>query len=95
MVVVAAIVALIATSAAGATRSLQEQPPAQPFDPAGFNVGLEPVAEGFEQPVFVTDPGDGSGRLFVVEQTGRVRVLEGGVTREEPFLDLSEQVSGG
>lgn len=95
LVVVAAIVALIGTTAAGATRSLQDQAAPPPFDPAVFGVGLEPVAEGFDQPVFVTDPGDGSGRLFVVEQTGRVLVLEGGTIREQPFLDVSEQVSGG
>ncbi len=95
IVAVAAIVALMATSVAAATRSLQEDSTARPFDPANFGVDLEPVAEGFDQPVFVTDPGDGSGRLFVVEQTGRVRILEGGAIREEPFLDLSALVSGG
>ena len=31
---------------------------------------------GLEQPVFVTHAGDGSGRLFVVEQAGRIRILE-------------------
>lgn len=36
---------------------------------------LEVIAEGFERPVFVTSPPDGTGRLFVVEQTGTIRVL--------------------
>ena len=47
-------------------------------------------AEGFERPLFVTHAGDGSGRLFVVEQTGRIRILQGGKTLEEPFLDASD-----
>ena len=39
---------------------------------------LEPVVEGLEAPVFLTHAGDGSGRLFVVEQAGRVLILEQG-----------------
>jgi glucose/arabinose dehydrogenase len=54
-----------------------------------------PVAEGFSQPLLLTHAGDGSGRLFVAEQTGAVHVLaEGGQTLPEPMLDLSGRVSG-
>lgn len=56
---------------------------------------LEPVAEGLEQPTGVTNAGDGSGRLFVTQQTGQARVIEGGEVRETPFLDLSDEVSTG
>jgi glucose/arabinose dehydrogenase len=60
-----------------------------------LTLGLEEVASGFEQPVFVTHAGDGSGRLFVVEQTGRVRVIRAGQTASQPFLDVSARVSSG
>ena len=50
---------------------------------------------GLDQPVFVTHAGDGSGRLFVVEKTGRIRLLVDGELRPEPFLDLSGLVSAG
>ncbi|MEI6447356.1 MAG: PQQ-dependent sugar dehydrogenase [Actinomycetes bacterium] len=49
----------------------------------------------FSKPLLVTQaPGDRS-RLFVVEQGGQVRTIEDGVTRPEPFLDISAKVSGG
>ena len=48
----------------------------------------------FPRPVFVTHAGDGSGRLFVVEQAGRIRVFEDrrDVETAEVFLDIRPQV---
>jgi hypothetical protein len=40
-----------------------------------ITVELELVAEGLTAPVSVTHAGDGSGRLFVVDQAGRIRVI--------------------
>lgn len=54
---------------------------------------LEPVVGGLEVPLFAAHAGDGSGRLFVVEKGGLVRVLEGGALQDEPFLDLRDRVS--
>src|SRR5689334_8221668 len=48
------------------------------------------VAEGAVGPTSIADPGDGSGRLFVTEQQGRVLLLKtNGVV---PFLDLRDRV---
>ena len=47
-------------------------------DLAAVRVVVEPLAGGLDQPVFVTNAGDGSGRLFVAEQPGRIRVVEDG-----------------
>ncbi len=63
-----------------------------PFDPAAFAIGLELVADGLDQPVHVADPGDGSGRLFVVEQPGRIRIVRDGAVVAEPFLDIVDLV---
>ena len=52
-------------------------------------IDLEKIAEGFTQPLFLTTPGDGSGRLFVVEQNGKIKILKDGVVSETPFLDVS------
>ncbi|MBI3355886.1 MAG: PQQ-dependent sugar dehydrogenase [Nitrospirae bacterium] len=59
-------------------------------------VALTPiVTDGLESPVFLTHAGDGSERLFVVEQPGRIRVLERGVLLSTPFLDITERVLSG
>jgi glucose/arabinose dehydrogenase len=65
------------------------------FEPQSVRVELEPVAEGFEAPLGVTNAGDGSGRLFVVEQTGAIRIIDGGTVLEEPFLDVGEAIVAG
>ena len=46
-----------------------------------------------ELPVQITNAGDGSGRLFVVEQKGRIRVISDGALLPTPLLDISGQVS--
>ena len=46
-----------------------------------------------EMPVQITNAGDGSGRLFVVEQKGRIRVISDGALLPTPLLDISRQVS--
>jgi glucose/arabinose dehydrogenase len=63
------------------------------FDPASFAVGFELVVDGLTRPVQMLDPGDGSGRLFIVEQGGTVRILQDGELLPDPFLDISGQIS--
>ena len=54
---------------------------------------VERIITGLEYPVFVTHAGDGSGRIFVVEQRGRIRIIKNGVTNDVPFLDISDRVN--
>jgi glucose/arabinose dehydrogenase len=54
------------------------------------------VTAGLQSPVYATYAPDGSDRLFIVEQTGRIRVLKNGQLLAAPFLDIqSLVVSGG
>jgi glucose/arabinose dehydrogenase/predicted small lipoprotein YifL len=53
---------------------------------------LEPVAGGLDRPVFVTHAGDGSGRLFIVEKGGTIRVVQQGQLVPRPFLDIRDRV---
>jgi glucose/arabinose dehydrogenase len=62
------------------------------FDPAAFDIGLEPIADGFVQPLFVTDSNDDTGRLFVVEKGGTIRIIAGTEVIETPFLDITDRV---
>lgn len=56
-------------------------------------VGLALVAEGFTSPVGLIDPGDGSGRLFVVDQIGVIRIIStDGQVIEAPFLDVRDRM---
>lgn len=43
-------------------------------------------------PVHLTHAGDGSGRLFIVEQGGQIKILENGSLRSTPFLDIRSNV---
>ncbi len=49
----------------------------------------------FSQPVYVAQPPGERRALFVVEKTGAIRVVEGGRTLPQPFLDIGSKVSGG
>jgi glucose/arabinose dehydrogenase len=61
--------------------------------PDASGAQLVPVANGLTRPIFLTNAGDGSGRLFVAEQTGAIRVIENGTVRPTPFLDISALLS--
>jgi glucose/arabinose dehydrogenase len=63
--------------------------------PSRIHLGLTRIADGLSKPLLVTDAGDGSGRLFVVEQTGRIRIIKAGTLLPTPYLDLSASVSSG
>jgi hypothetical protein len=41
-------------------------------------IQLEPVLTGLASPLYVTHAGDGSNRLFILEQAGRIKVLQPG-----------------
>lgn len=89
--------------AAGSSGAAGEGPePAPVPGTEGFNCGppagevpvlhLADVADGFTEPLLLTfAPGDPR-RLFIVEQRGRIRVIEDGAIRSEPFLDLTDRV---
>jgi len=55
-------------------------------------IALVPLVSGVSQPVHVTHAGDGSGRIFVVEQVGRIRIIRNGVLEATPFLDIAGRV---
>lgn len=53
-----------------------------------MGLDLEPFLQGLDDPVSLTHAGDGSGRLFLVEQGGTIRVWDESLVAA-PFLDLS------
>jgi glucose/arabinose dehydrogenase len=79
-----------ATSAPAETAAPAASGPVQ-FD--GLSVALEPFAEGFANPLYVTNARDGSNRLFVVEKPGAIRIIADGQTLPQPFLDITDRVN--
>ena len=78
----------------------------QPTDPNGDDPPTGPVTYqtedafpnlSFSQPLYLTNPGDGSNRLFVVEQDGTIRVFENDASTSSmsTFLDISGRISSG
>jgi uncharacterized repeat protein (TIGR01451 family) len=55
----------------------------------------EVVAGGFLNPDEIVNAGDGSGRLFVLEQAGRIMIIKNGVVLAKPFLDIQDKVLWG
>ncbi len=51
------------------------------------------VVGGLVRPVYAGHAGDGSGRLFVIEKEGRIRIVADGQLAPEPFLDITGIVS--
>ncbi|MGI9647782.1 MAG: PQQ-dependent sugar dehydrogenase [Acidimicrobiia bacterium] len=51
-------------------------------------LALQPYASGLDRPLFATAPA-GDDRLFVVEQGGKIKIVEDGVVAPSPFLDVS------
>src|SRR5688572_21224772 len=70
-------------------------PPPAAAQTAG-SIRLVPlVTQGLASPLFATHARDGSGRLFVVERDGRIRIVAGSTLRPRPFLDISGRVLAG
>jgi glucose/arabinose dehydrogenase len=53
---------------------------------------FQEIASGLTQPVFITNAGDGSGRIFIVEQPGVIRIRKNGLLLAIPFLDIQSLV---
>src|SRR6266850_4993269 len=66
--------------------------PAQAAPPA---LTLRLVVKGLSSPVEIAHAGDGSGRLFVAEQAGVIKIVKDGAVLATPFLDLTAKVLSG
>ncbi|MBV6497681.1 MAG: hypothetical protein DYH05_05095 [Acidobacteria bacterium ACB1] len=67
---------------------------AQP-QPAPYTPRLQTFTTGPSSPVLIRSANDGSGRLFVVQQSGTIRVFLPGQRTSEQFIDISTKISAG
>jgi glucose/arabinose dehydrogenase len=54
-----------------------------------------PVVSGLESPNDIQFVDDGTGRMFVLEQVGRIRIVQNGQLSPTPFLDITDRVGSG
>jgi len=74
----------------GSSSTAVNPPPGGP--PA---LALSAFVSGLASPVGMEVPNDGSGRLFVLEQGGRIRIIQNGALVATPFLDITSKVESG
>jgi glucose/arabinose dehydrogenase len=53
------------------------------------------IASGLHRPVDIQPANDGSGRLFIIEKSGYIRVYENEQLLDAPFLDITDRVNAG
>jgi glucose/arabinose dehydrogenase len=58
------------------------------------SIEMREIARGFTEPVYLTAPA-GDGRLFIVEQAGRILIVKDGRTLPRAFLDIRGKVGSG
>lgn len=66
-------------------------PDATTFPDSGAYI-WETIVSDLARPVDLQHAGDGSGRLFIIEKVGRIRIWQAGKLIEFPFLNISERV---
>ncbi len=93
----AAIAAAFAAGACIVPASGQQIPktPAEVAHPGGklpgdVKIAIVKVADGFSDPVGVASAHDGSGRIFVVERVGKIKIVKDGKVNPKPFFDLTK-----
>lgn len=80
------------------TDTLTDTPPPPP-DATTFpnpdNYVWETVVSGLDRPVDLQHTGDASGRIFIIEKVGRIRVFQDGQLLDTPYLNITDRVGSG
>jgi len=64
-----------------------------PIGQPASTISLLPIVSGFSRPTYLNNAGDL--RLFIVEQAGRIWIVDEGEINPRPFLDIVEKVTSG
>ncbi|MBZ5504836.1 MAG: PQQ-dependent sugar dehydrogenase [Acidobacteriia bacterium] len=59
---------------------------------SSLSITTQVVVTGLNTPLDLEQPNDGSGRLFVVEQGGTIKIIQNGSVLPQPFLNISSKV---
>jgi hypothetical protein len=58
-------------------------------------LAVSALVSGLASPTGMEVPNDGTGRLFILEQGGRIRIIQNGALVATPFLDITSKVESG
>jgi glucose/arabinose dehydrogenase len=81
--------ALVASFLPAVAPAQIEDPIPGPIPQSTISIQLDQITGALSSPNWATDAGDGSGRLFVVDQPGQVYIIENGMLLPDPLLDVS------
>jgi glucose/arabinose dehydrogenase len=84
----------IVTGRATTLHAQLDDPIPGPITKGAIAIDLEPVATGLIGPNYATHAGDGTDRLFVVDQPGQIWLVNGGTLQAAPYLDATSVVVG-
>lgn len=82
----------LALASAALAQEPLEDPIPEPIPKGDIMISLRTIASGLAAPNWLTTAPDGSGRLFVVDQPGTIRIIENGKLLPTPFLDMSDMI---
>src|SRR4051794_25823045 len=91
--ILAAVAAASILLSSTAARAALTDPIPEKIQTSSLKVNLTQVSSDVESPVYATNANDNSGRLFVVDQPGVVKVIQNGQTLSTPFLDVRSQIT--
>jgi glucose/arabinose dehydrogenase len=96
LIMLLGVLLLVAVSATGlAPAASAARPRGDQIINAPTALQLQTVFSGLSSPVFVTHAHDGTNRLFIIEQAGRILVTQPGSSTPTVFLDITSRVLSG
>ena len=89
-----AVALIFLANCGGGGSSPSQNPTPTPSGPPPL-LALDLAVSGLTSPLDLETPDDGSGRLFVVEQGGKIKIFQNGALAALPFLDISSKITTG
>lgn len=85
-------IAIFASSVSLLNAEILENPYKEMIPKSDIKVGVKQLTKNLNSPLKLTHAGDGSDRLFVIDQTGQIYILKDNKRLDKPFLDVSKRL---
>lgn len=71
---------------------VQDVPTVEAIPTGQISIELDQIASGLTSPLALQEAPDETGRLFVTDQAGKVRLIVNGILQDAPFLDVTDRL---